>query len=362
MTLNANDVQEIRAFFFGDETEKRECYERFIIPYFSRLNVDYYVDRDWNGGPNYRVLILGKPISIDDFREAFSFYIQETFGKFEISRIKNNVVLYEKQKDNLGEMERRDVKEIELTKHSCVESLKIDETYVKQRFHSFEHFLLHTKSLCIAQKFVNRNLSFFLHGSREEILIQLSVMLRNVLTFSKFEEGASVLVYVSNIEGVLAIAKQRNLKKQYEKAFNAVYDHIRTKLDSAFKEKNDLQDDWLDTMRYCFGHIEKNIDVMNVHTEGYYSQEDQRTLLLNNISTIESPFHTALKEKNLGKLLEHEEHLLFKVFMNVIYIIINQLGVNFNDKNIAMYMVIRSIFEETNGNWESVLMERGEVF
>lgn len=362
MILNANDVQEIRAFFFGDETEKRKCYEQFIIPYFSELKVDYYVDRDWNGGPNYRVLVLGKPISVDDFRKAFSLYIQETFGKFEISRIKKNVVLYEKQKNNLGEMERRDVKKIELNKHSCVDSSTIDEIYVKQRFHSFEHFLLHTKSLCIAQKFVNRNLSFFLYGSREKILIRLSVMLRNVLTFSKFEEGSSVLVYVSNIEGVLAIAKQRDLKKQYEKAFNAVYDHLKTELDSAFKEKDDVQDDWLDTMNSCFRNIEKNIDVMNVHTKGYYSQEDQRNLLLDNISTIESPFHTTLKEKNLDKLLEHEEHLLFKVFMNVIYIIINQLGVNFNDKNIAMYMVIRSIFEETNGDWETALMERGEVF
>ncbi|MFU0789894.1 hypothetical protein [Virgibacillus proomii] len=162
------DVQEVRAYFFGNEMQKKQVYEQFVIPYFQKANIPFHAERDWYGGPNYRVVTKDNNLDISLFKKSFVNYCYEQFGVLNKAKLQENVKTYVKNTATVSQMERRENKAISIEHHLQVEYDLIDKNYVKKRFNSFHHFRIHTELLFIMQKFINNHIHVLSSLSKEK--------------------------------------------------------------------------------------------------------------------------------------------------------------------------------------------------
>jgi len=60
--ISLEDFSVIKLYFFGNDEQKKKLLLDFIIP-FSRENLqgDYYISKDWNGGPNIQIIFSNNP-------------------------------------------------------------------------------------------------------------------------------------------------------------------------------------------------------------------------------------------------------------------------------------------------------------
>lgn len=357
------DVLEIRAYFFGDEDQKKQVYEQMIIPYFAKDKIPFHAERDWFGGPNYRIVTTDQKLNIDAFKREFTKYCLEHFGQLSQQQIQQNLEAYINHTHTVSQMERRENKEININSHLQVDVGPIDEAYVKNRFNSFQHFRLHTELLFTIQTFLNKHIHYFSQLLKEEQLTYTARALYDVLPLSKYEEQYAVLVYISNIEGVFAIAKSLGIKERYLQIYDRMYTSLSPNI--FFSKKGYTQHfgkDWRKLLQRVHKKIVEQLPLLKEDEDDYYSHKEQYELLLKNITDIDSDFHNELSEKNLERLLQHEEHQVFKVLINLVYKAIHMLGISFNEKNAACYFVCRYVLERNNTSWEAILEKRGEDF
>ena len=358
-----DDVQEIRAYFFGNEAQKKQVYEQFIIPYFKQEEIPFHAERDWYGGPNFRVITTDNQIDITLFKQEFEKYCIDQFGVLDETQLKKEVETYVKNTAIVSQMERRENKTISTDHHLTVAHEPIDTNYVKKRFNSFHHFRIHTELLFSIQKFINEHIHKLSSLTKEKQMAYVTRALYDVLSVSEFEEKDAVLVYISNIEGVLAIADTLGMKDKYLQVYNQMYDVLKPNdffLNEDYYE--DFGTSWLQTIEEIHALIVNQLSLLEVDEEGYYSREEQYDLLLKNITEIDSDFHNQLVVKNINELLQHEEHQIFKVLINIIYKAVHMLGIQFNEKNAACYLVSRYVLERNDTTWDAILEERGEIF
>ncbi len=343
--------------------QKKNVYEQFIIPYFNQTNILFHAERDWYGGPNFRVVTTDNKIDIELFKEKFMSYCEEQFGLLDENQLINEVETYVRNTEIVSQMERRSNIAISIDHHLQVTHQPIDSNYVKKRFNSFNHFRIHTELLFIIQVFINNHIQVLSSLTKEKQLEFVTRAFYDVLSVSKFEKKDAVLVYISNIEGVLAIAETLGMKERYLQVYNQMYDILNPK--TFFLNEDyyaSFGTTWLQTVEKMHAEIVDQLPLLEVDEEGYYSREEQYDLLLKNITDINSEFHNELVAKNINDLLQHEEHQIFKVLINIIYKTVHMLGIHFNEKNAACYLVSRYVLEQNNTTWDAILNERGESF
>jgi hypothetical protein len=358
------DVFELRLYFFGTEQQKKAVFFDFIIPFFDKMEIPYYAERDWFGGPCYRIIHEHPDMDMKWVEREFTAYCEEIAGDITEEELEQNVEAYRKSTPAIAQMERREYREVKADTHLSVEAGMIDPAYVKKRFNSFQHLKVHIQSLFHIQSFISGNLGKLRSLNSEERIKYTARFYRDVLQFSQFEEKYAVLVYVSNIEGVLAIADTRGKKQAYIQTYEKVYDFLNP---GQFFQERDYDDtfgkEWKQTLRTIFNLITDNLDgLLHQHDEGYFSPDEQNALLHQNINEIGSGFHDELLNKNIDDLLKHREHSIFKYLINIVYKFIHMLGIQFNEKNAACYIVCKYILGTNGTTWKQILEERGESF
>ncbi|KQU63083.1 hypothetical protein ASG66_01325 [Bacillus sp. Leaf406] len=357
-----NDLTEIRLFFFGSEEQKAKVYVDWVIPYFMEIGVPFHAERDWFGGPNYRIVLEGD-VNLEDVKSHFRSHCMREHGEIDEGEILRNLAAYQKNTAVVAGMERREHRDVSHLNHLEVEAGTIPESYVKKRFHSFLHLKVHTEALFKMQSFINHHLSQWRGMDQTAKISHTARFFRDVLPYSRFEEKYAVLVYVSNIEGVLAIAESMKKKQAYINTYERVYDVLNPRELFAGKDYEEAFGmDWRVTIGSIDSLITTNLEGLAGEEEGYYSHREQRELLYQNIREIGSGFHDELMARNIEGLLDHEEHARFKYLINVVYKFIHMIGVSFNEKNVACYIVSRFILEENGTTWDEILKERGESF
>lgn len=353
-----NKVREIRLYFFGNELQKKEVYLSFVIKELPFFLEDYYVERDWLGGPNYRVITSDNDININFLEKQFQQFCLEKYGYIEKSTILENIEKYKNQSHNLAVIERRTKTDINIQNHLELKLQNVDEYYIKQRFNSLEHFNIHTQSLMKLQPFINKYITYFTNLERLEKIKFTNELLYSSLVILKIPNKFSILTYVSHIEGMMAIAKQYGYYDQYIKIFEKFNDIIKnedfSRLNMSFLRC------WEETLTEVLSDINMKIGMLKKDEKGYFTKEKQSILLKQNINEIESEFHNLLINNNFEELSKQEEHIKIRILTNIIYKCMHMLGVTFNEKNISIYILVESILDKYNTNWKDIVIERGE--
>jgi len=180
------------------------------------------------------------------------------------------------------------------------------------------------------------------------------------LTFSKYSPKYASLVYVSNIEGVFAIAEQYNKKEQFQAAYQKLYDQlpIQAMLNNN-EEFIDEGDEIKSTLKGIHQYIEENKHNIFLDQAGFRLKNKQNEELVKNINNISSDFHKLLIQGDLEEWTTHDEHVTYQVFINIIYIASHMLGYSFKEKNFCCYAVCEAIMQQYNTSWQKIMRERG---
>lgn len=358
-----NRYMEAKAFFFGNEVQKEQVYTDFVLPFFSPILGCFHAERDWMGGPHNRIVIRADQAEIlETFPEAFRQYVSSHFSTFSKEEIEANLRSYQSFNRVIPQMERRTPSPIFPENHLNVTTEPYNNAYLKQTFHSYAHFEAHTAALFKIQRFISKHLPVIKGLSQKQQLQYLTRMLYDVITFSSYSVNYSVLVYVSNIEGVLAIAKEQGNREQMEEVFRKSFAALD--IPEAFNDEaywTLLGNEWRNTISELMADTKNQLEQLSISEDGYFSLEEQRDRLINNIEGIDSPFHHTLLADNLDQLLDHKEHKIFKFLINVIYKSIHMMGFPFMKKNIACYAVTQYVYDQFNMKWEDIVKERGEI-
>lgn len=353
-----SQYKEIRVYFFGNENQKQKVYFEFLIPYLKNNFSSYYLERDWYGGPNYRIVIkylIGYEKKLGDLKENFLEYCDKNFEDLNEEEIKLNLQKYNEKKNFLSQIERRESTDIRLSNHMRIYSDFINENYVKSRFNNEYHFKIHVESLFEIQKYINENIHRFKNKTKDAQIRCLADQLYSILNLSIYHEKYAVLVYISHIEGVFSIADSYNLKMKYKNIFSKFAENINFTPDTTV---NRCDNEFYMIFQKIIFELRNTIDNLKIYEEGYFSIDDQFELLQSNIDNINSKFHKDLKDRDLMDLAYHSEHLIFKVLISLVYKYIHMIGINFNEKNIAIYLVCDYISKEYKTNWKDILNER----
>lgn len=358
-----NHYLEVKAFFFGNELQKQKVYEDFILPYFTNVLGKYYAERDWLGGPHYKIILMQEDLEIlENFEASFRNYCLSNFGMLTESQINQNINPYVKYNEVIPGMERRTPKPIDMNHHLTVTVSPYDQEYLKTTFNSMTHFKVHTQGLFKLQTILHTHLTFMRSLDRKTQLQYLARMFYDVLSLSRFPRKYSVLVYLSNIEGVFAIADQYEKNVSLRDKFEKIYQEIEAEKSFADGDYQSLiGEKWFSVITQISENIKENLEKLSESEEGFFSLEEQKQRLISNVGTIDSPFHQSIVHGDLDQLLNHEEHKLFKHLINLVYKASHLLGFSFMEKNIACYAVTKYILDKNGSSWAEILMERGPI-
>ncbi|MDQ8057830.1 hypothetical protein RER83_16525 [Bacillus velezensis] len=356
------DYIEVKAFFFGNEAEKEQVYLNFILPFFSPILGRFHAERGWTGGPHFRIILSKSDTSIiETFPSEFKRYCTTHFPELTKVEIETNLSPYLTHQDIIPNMERRESIPILIENHLSVLIGPYNEEYMYNTFNSYAHFVAHTRALFMMQEFISVNIYKFKEISPETQLKTLTRMLYDVLAFSSYTDKFSVLVYVSNTEGVFSIADSLNKKRSFEDSFLKMYKALEIPAYFTNQSYNlSIGSSWFDTVSKIVDYTKKNLDALTDSEDGFYSIEKQKEDLVKNIESIDSPFHKNLLNQ-IDSLLNHNEHKMFKFLINIIYKSVHMLGFTFVKKNFACFAVSKYVLDKHHTTWEEILKERERV-
>ncbi|XYY59963.1 hypothetical protein ACNSPU_01610 [Bacillus velezensis] len=108
------------------------------------------------------------------------------------------------------------------------------------------------------QEFISVNIYKFKEISPETQLKTLTRMLYDVLAFSSYTDKFSVLVYVSNTEGVFSIADSLNKKRSFEDSFLKMYKALEIPAYFTNQSYNlSIGSSWFDTVSKIVDYTKK---------------------------------------------------------------------------------------------------------
>jgi len=357
---NNVEYEQINAYFFGNEHQKKEVYVYFILPYLSKnsLAPDYYVRRDWNGGPNYKITAKYGTINSEAFQLDFSEHIQSAYD-LNNETIEHNLKKYQAFNETISGIEKQGYRKVKASKHGQVELSSYDEQYMKTVFNSRSHFFMQTNALCQLQPFVTKWAGELAEMPAEDRYMTVIKLMHAVLAYSGLDDVFSVLVYFSNSEGVLAVADQYGKRREMEEAFKQLYDRLPM---NRVRETEPLLSGCLTMWKEAFDEINKQISTMinekNIYEEGFYSRENQHQALMQNVAGLTSPFHQHFMQHDVKSVTETVMHQRFRFLVNIVYQCLHMLDVTFKEKAFFCYALSRFLMEEKGTGWQQIVKER----
>lgn len=352
------DVKKIKIYFFGNETQKNSLIREFIIPFARKeLKENYYINRDWNGGPNVEIMFSGEFTDIDKLQQHLNNYSLATYGEFHEDIIKENVGRYINANNTISEMELKKFEEIKLSNHLKVEFRTMDMDYYKETYNSLNHLLLHIKSKFMLQPLIEKTLYRF--NKDEEKLIFVLKNFESILNLYEHGEKFASVMFYSHIAGMLAIAEDYGKKEIISNNYSNTYTKLKLDKLSDYYRDDELLNEYKKTWKDIYDNCGQLYDEDGFKEEDYLPLQKQGNKMKSNVSNINSEFHRELlKEENFDNLIESRDHIVLRSIANILYSILIPLNIKFIEKHFCCYAISRYIFEKYNTTWKDILLER----
>lgn len=350
----------MRLYYFGNEQQKEDVYFQVIIPLFNKYLKPntYFIKRDWNGGPNYKIIFEKQKF---DQYSLYKEYLNILEKEYLVSEkeLLTNIISYQQLGSVIGEIERTSKDSIDKKNHLKMSVKSLDIIQMKKLYNSQGHLQLQFSSLMKLQNFVNqwgREINSL--PVRERYILLMQLMLQ-ILRYSNLEDKYSMIVYLSNSEGILAIADEYGKRRNLISKFNLLYTSLPlATLRSSKSAFLNIFNHW----ERLFDRIDKEIsDYLQkdkLYMVGYYSKEEQYEHLQQNIQRINSDFHNQVILDSVQDITSHKIHQQFRLLINIEYQLMHMLGVTFKEKAFLCYALPRFIMEEIGSSWQDILSER----
>ncbi|SHH58532.1 hypothetical protein SAMN02745135_01282 [Caloranaerobacter azorensis DSM 13643] len=364
--FSLKDIKIFKIYHFGNEQQKRRFIFECIIP-FARENIysNYFILREWNGGPNVQIVFANRNIDIyyleKYLQKRVYEYNLEKFGEFSQDVIKENIQKYLRNAKIISQMERKTEEKIDLNNHLKVKVLDLDMDYYKRLYNSSAHLLLHIRSKFKLQPILEEILKRFKNKENDKILFVLKNYHILLKLFEHGEKYASI-VYYSHIAGMFAIAEQYGVREKFEEYYDSFYKALQVeRLESLYADDPLLLECfnvWKDIYDETVVLFEQN----RFAEEGYLSLEEQINMLKKNVSEINSEFHDVfVSNESVDDLVSSKEHMVLRSLVNILYSILPTINISFIYKHFCCYAMSRYIFEKYNTDWKTIFCERGII-
>jgi hypothetical protein len=345
-------------YFYGNEAEKRAFYIACVCPFFAEHKKGrYFAIREWNGGPNVEVVYYGEKINKKALRDAIVEYCKINNLVWSADQIEANLYSYKKNQANLLKMENKNKVEILDRNHLSVCDGQIDIQYYKRTYNSSDHVKLHFESRFLLQPLLEEAL-VKIHNKQDMNLLVMKLYCMTMRLFEHGEKFAS-LMYVSNITGVFALAKQYGKEDAFRSYFESEYEKYpmekfdQVDLDGLLLERFSVA--WTQIYNDCIALVDEDL----LSEEGYYRLEDQVQQARANMQGLESEFHQMLvRDEHLIEMVSGKIHLVFRSIANILYNVLPSLNLSFLDKHFCCYAVVRYIMEKYDTDWKQIMNER----
>lgn len=357
--IDLKRFRKTNVYFYGNEEEKQAFYITCVCPFFEEHKKgQFFANRDWNGGPNVEVVYRGEKINKESLRDAIAEYCKKNSLSWTAEQIDENLSSYKKNQANLLKMENKEKVEILAQNHLSVRDSQVDIQYYKRVYNSSDHVKLHFESRFLLQPLLEEALIRL----RSKQDMKLLVMKLYCITMKLFEHGEKFasLLYVSNITGFFALAKQYGKEKAFRSYFEDEYnkysmeefDHVE--VDESLLERFSIA--WTQIYNNCIALVDGNL----LSEKGYYRLEEQVQRAYDNMQGLtESEFHqTLIRDKHFVELVSGKTHLVFRSIANILYNIMPSLNLSFLDKHFCCYAVVRYVMEKYNTDWKQIMNER----
>ena len=353
-------ISTLRLFYFGNEQQKSDVYYYVVLPLLSKYlsPCSYYVKRDWNGGPNYKVIFREQPFNSQLFYNEFLSKVNSEYH-VTANNLLANIASYEKLGSVIGSIERADTKTVDSQYHLKMTNEHFDFAQVKKLYNSRGHFELQLHSLMSLQAFVNqRGREIYAMPDTSKYVLFMQLML-HLLRYSHLEDKYSMMVYLSNSEGILAIAEQYGKRDSMLEKFKLIYNKLPLNVVRTPElSVSETISQWDQLFADINDKIKNFIQTNELYTEGYYSQGEQHEHLQKNVAEINSDFHNQVLMNNLTAITGHKLHQQFRFLVNIEYQVMHMLGITFKEKAFLCYGISRFIMDETGSDWREILSER----
>jgi hypothetical protein len=353
----------MRLFYFGNEKQKSDAYFEIIFPLLSKYlrAGSYFVRRDWNGGPNYKIIFQDQVINLDTFNNE---YLTNFSNSYLVSHkaLHKNIIAYKNLSATIGELERTDARDIDANNHLKTSIHPLDITQIKKIYDSENHFKLQFEALSLAQIFVTTYAKKIRDTPLRRRYILLMQLMRVILKYSKLPDKYAMVTYLSNSEGVLAIAKQNGLGDQFLHKYNLLYDALPIdELAHPEKAFAELIEDWKELFDKINEKFHLYMEQGEVYEDGYYSKEERHNELLKNMAKIESDFHEQALMQHLNIIENHKMQQDFRFLVNIEYQILHMMDITFKERAFLCHALCRAIMAETNTSWQEIIAERNDM-
>ena len=143
-------------------------------------------------------------------------------------------------------------------------------------------------------------------------------------------------MFVSNIAGVFALAKQYGKEDAFRNYFESEYkkypmgEFEQVELDGSLLDRFSVA--WTQIYNDCIALVDEDL----LSEKGYYRLEDQVQQARANMHGLESEFHqTLIRDEHLNEMVSSRTHLVFRSIVNILYNLMPSLNLSFLDKQLC---------------------------
>lgn len=348
----------LNAFFFGDEKEKSDFYLKCICPFMEKIRHGaYFATREWNGGPNVEIVYAGEEINPRMLARAVKEYCKSNELTWTPEQIQRNLLQYKRNQKNLLKMEKKIKIPILARNNLRVIESALDMGYYKKIYNSSDQLKLHFESKFILQPLIIQALEN-LNDKKDMCLLVMKLF---QMTMNLFEEGEKFgsMIFFSNIEGVMAIAKDYGKEEAFRQYFTREYKKYDMAHFDEIKFPGDLEEGFRKAWRQIYDMCEKMVEEGKLFEDGFYRLEDQEKQMKLNIRDIDSAFHREFRnDEHLHEIVSGKIHLTFRSVTNILYNIMPALNISFLEKNFCCYAIVHYIMEKYDTSWQEIMSER----
>lgn len=316
----------------------------------------YYLDNDWEGGPNTLIVFSDPADEQQAVKEITSLVEQyKQHQPVESGRIAELQRKYEKNQRVLKQLELRgsDSEHVIMRKDGAVEIRSRKNNVFNSDYHQqmFEKYRLRLNGVYIKLMSAYGNLDSF-HSSH--MFIGMFYFLTSL-----YSEGKSrgYLSFLSHVEGFFSRLRLEGYDIDMKSKFEQRRSHLMKDGRIIIHEDvYEVMEEWKSEWHLIAKEMNMNFDLSNYNDDQKLELDDQYDMFVQNISPLDNSFHsTIVHDEQLKEFVFSKQMLVFRDIINLFYLSLPIFEQSMVKKQFYAYCTVKQVEVEEHGNLPFVI-------